>query len=115
MAEDVDGSPLVDFGRDALAELDLGPIRVVAHLHEKLVPLLDLRLPDEREQLRRRHTGGELDVIGQPGIPSAVVDKRVEHLVLEVPLRGVRHHAATRSPVTASAIRDCLCSAISVS
>jgi hypothetical protein len=49
VAEHIRRAPLVDFRRDALAELPLGAVRVAPHLHEQLVPLIDLRLSDEGE------------------------------------------------------------------
>jgi hypothetical protein len=91
MAEHVDRAPLVDLCSDALAELDLGAVWVVAHLHEQLVPLVDLGLPDEGQQFGWRDPARELDVIGETCVPATVVDERVEHLVLEVPLLRLRH------------------------
>ena len=104
VAENVDRSPGVELAGEALAELELGPVGVVAHRDEQLVPLVDLRRPDERHQLVGGDAGMEVDAIRCAERPAGAVRlrQRGDDLVLEVHLLRLRHHGTSISPLTAA-------------
>ncbi len=116
----VDDAALVQLGGQPVRELRLRPVRVTAVPLDQLVPQLDLRRAQEREQLRGVQAPDRVEV-PDLALRLVVLDRVVAtlrqqprtDLRLELLLVRTTHHATpgiSNSPVTAAVINACRCS-----